>query len=185
MKSHFSSKLKAAVFTSCWVALLGCFRKDWPGASPGCDFKCREFGHLSHADGNILCKRQHPRVTVPGGGAGLEDLRWCQVGSVPTARCVMGGTIMPVFRAQLWQGEVPLCAEREGRRGQLLGGSVGCPQRGSWEAGKEEEGASKAASEVTVTEWTFPYCFICSLVLPWALMFSNLDQRDLKSCRKG
>lgn len=50
---------------------------------------------------------------------------------------------------------------------------------------KEGEGASKAASEVTVTEWTFPYCFIRSHVLPWALMFSNLDQRDLKSCRKG
>lgn len=53
------------------------------------------------------------------------------------------------------------------------------------EAQKEGEGASKAASEVTVTGWTFPYCFICSRVLPWALMFGNLDQRDLKSCRKG
>lgn len=78
-----------------------------------------------------------------------------------------------------------LCAGREGRRRQLLGGSVGCSQRGGCEAAKEGEGASKAASEVTVTEWTFPYCFICSHVLPWALMFSNLDQRDLKSCRKG
>ena len=51
--------------------------------------------------------------------------------------------------------------------------------------GKEGEGASKTAGEVTGTEWTSPCRCICCHVLPWALVFSNLDQRDLKSCYKG
>lgn len=58
-------------------------------------------------------KGQNLRVTVPGESAELANLRWSQVGSAPTAT---GGTILPVPRAQLWQGEVPLGAGREERR---------------------------------------------------------------------
>lgn len=67
----------------------------------------------------------------------------------------------------------------------MLGGScfqedLGCPQGEAERQGRGEKGPQKQPMKSQ-----FPYCFICSWVLPWALMFSNLDQRDLKSCRKG
>lgn len=49
------------------------------------------------------------------GGVGLQALRCCQVGSVPTARCVTRGAILPVFRAQRWQER--LRGRGEWRRG--------------------------------------------------------------------
>lgn len=54
------------------------------------------------------------------------------------------------------------------------------------EAERGREGGRRGPkSEVTVTEHAFPCCFICSHVLPWALMFGDLDQRELRSCCKG
>lgn len=61
-------------------------------------------------------KRQNLRVTGPEESAELESLRWSQVGSAPAASCAIGGSILPVPRAQLGQGEA---AGREG-------GSLGC-----------------------------------------------------------
>lgn len=121
-------------------------------------------------------KGQNLRVTVPGESAELANLRWSQVGSAPTAT---GGTILPVPRAQLWQGEVPLGAGREGRRIPRV------PTERRLRGSKGGRRGPTSTNEVTVTEWPFPNCFICSHVLPWALMFSNLDQRDLKCCHKG
>jgi len=46
---------------------------------------------------------------VTRAGAELEGLGW---GSA--ARCVTGGVVVPVLRAQLWEGEGPLCAGTEG-----------------------------------------------------------------------
>lgn len=96
-------------------------------------------------------------------------------------QCATEGTTLPAPRAQLGQAEVPLGAPGccQGRRISRV--PTDRRLRGS-EGGRR---GPKSTKEVTVTEWTLPYCFICSHVMPWALMFSNLDQRDLKCCHKG
>lgn len=117
-------------------------------------------------------KRQKLRVTVPGESTELEHLSWSQVGSAPTARCAH------LFPEHSW-GRL--------RCPVVLGGKED-PQGVRERRLKDSEGGRrgpKSTKEVTVIEWAFPYCFICSHVLPWALIFSNLDQRDLKRCHKG
>lgn len=121
--------------------------------------------------------RQNLRLTVPGESAELENLRWSQVGSEPAARCATGSTTLLSTEHGCGRVRCPWCWE--GRRIPRV------PTERRLRDGKGERRGPKSTKEVTVPEWAFPYCFICSHGLPWALMFSNLDQRDLKRCHKG